>query len=109
AAPCRAARRPSVRRAAAQPRVLRRIAQEVDDLDELVLGLVDAGDVVERDPRVALLVVAARAALADAEDAAAQAPALLGGTAKKPDVERDQQQRRPEAEQQRRQRALRLG
>ena len=31
-------------------RVALRVLQEVDDLDELVLGLVDPGDVLEGDP-----------------------------------------------------------
>jgi hypothetical protein len=41
--------------ACAEARVLRRVLQELDDLDQLVLRLVDAGDVVERDLAAALL------------------------------------------------------
>ena len=61
----------------AQARVLRRVLEEIHDLDQLVLGFVDAGDVVERDLRILLLVVAARLALADAHQPAAHAAALL--------------------------------
>ena len=47
--PCagRANEQHTLRRSPAEPCVLLRIAEEVDDLDELVLRLVDAGDVVE--------------------------------------------------------------
>ena len=45
----RADQQHALRRRAAEPRVLRRVAQEIDDLDQLVLGFVDAGDIVERD------------------------------------------------------------
>jgi hypothetical protein len=38
-----------LRSSPAEARVLRRNLQEVDDLDQLVLGLVDPGDVVEGD------------------------------------------------------------
>ncbi len=41
---------------AAEPPVAVGVAQEVDDLDELLLGLVDAGDVVERRALLGLLV-----------------------------------------------------
>src|SRR5690606_8948212 len=37
----------ALRRGAAEPGVFVRVLEEVDDLDELVLDLVDAGDVVE--------------------------------------------------------------
>ena len=47
----RADQQHALRRGAAQARVLLGILQEIDDLDQLVLGFVDAGDVVERDPR----------------------------------------------------------
>jgi hypothetical protein len=70
--------------------------EEVDQLDQFVLGLVDAGDIVERDPRLPLVVVAARLAAADARKAAAQ-PALLRGAPVHSDLERDDQQRRAEA------------
>ena len=105
------ARRPdeqhALRRRTSEPRVLRRIAQEIDDLDQLVLRLVDPRDVGERDLRVRLLVEAARLALADAHQAAAEAAGALRA-AKDPDVEPDQQQRGAESVQQRRQRAAAL-
>ena len=41
----------ALRRRAAQARVALGRFEEIDDLDELVLGFVDAGDVVERDSR----------------------------------------------------------
>jgi hypothetical protein len=37
---------------AAEAGVLLGLAQEVDDLDQFVLGLVDAGDIAESDPRL---------------------------------------------------------
>src|SRR5439155_2920683 len=67
----------ALRRRPTESRVLRRILQEVDDLDQLRLGFVDAGDVVERDLRIRFLVVAARLALAEAHERAAEATALL--------------------------------
>src|SRR5690606_36257505 len=82
---------------AAQPGILFRVAQEVHDLDELVLGLVDARNVVEGDPSF-LLIVAAGAAAADAHEPSAESATLLGGAAVDPDIEANQQQRRPEAE-----------
>src|SRR5690606_4091776 len=96
------ARRPdeqhAFRRRAAQARVLLRILEEIDDLDELVLDLVDAGDVLERHALVALRVVAACAALPDTHEAADPA-ALARRPAEEPHVERDDQYRRPEPEQ----------
>src|SRR6185436_6516872 len=73
--------------------------------DQLVFRLVDAGDVLERHLRPVFLVVAARAALADAEQAAAEPAAELRGAPVHPDVEEDQQERRPEAVEKRRERA----
>src|SRR5258706_494937 len=78
---------------AAKPLVLRGVLQEVDDLDELVLGVVDAGDVVEGDLRL-LLAVALGAAGPESEDpAAARRHALV-----QPDERRDQEERGAEAE-----------
>src|SRR6185503_6361166 len=75
--------------------VLRRALQEVDDLDELVLGVVDARDVVEGDLRLRLA-VALGAAPAEPEDAAsAGRHALID-----PDESGDQEERGTEAEQQ---------
>ena len=59
----------ALRHRAAEPLVLGRVLQEVDDLDELVLGLVDAGDIVEGDLRL-LLIVALGAAAAEVEQPA---------------------------------------
>src|SRR6185312_6787407 len=84
-------------RRAAEARVFRRIAKEIDDFDQFVLGFVDAGDIVERDLRILLLVVAACPALADAEQPTAEAAALLPGPPEEPDVKADQQQRRAES------------
>ena len=46
----RAREQHSVGHPAAEPAVAGRVAQEVDDLGQLGLGLVDPGDVLERDP-----------------------------------------------------------
>ena len=69
----RADQQHALRHGAAEPLVLRRVLQEVDDLDQLVLGLVDAGDVVEGDLRL-LLAVALGAAAAEAEEPATAPP-----------------------------------
>ena len=81
--------------------VLLGVLEEVHDLDQLVLGLLDAGDVVEGDLRVLLLVVASGAAPADAREGAAHAAALLLSAPIEPDVAPDQEQRRTEGEEQR--------
>ncbi len=93
---------------AAEAGVLGRIPEEVDDLDQLVLGLVDAGHVVEGDLPGLLLVEPPGLALADAHEAGPHAAALLRRTPVDPDVEPDQQQRGPEAEEQGGQRAAAL-
>ena len=73
--------------------------QEVDDLDQLVLDLVDPGDVLEGDPRLlGVRVVAPGAAAPDAEDAA---PRIRRRAAAEPEETADQQDRRPEIEQER--------
>src|SRR5918995_2995877 len=81
--------------------VLLGVLEEVHDLDELVLGLLDAGDVVEGNLRVLLLVVAPGAAPTDAREGTAHAAALLLSAPIEPDVAPDQQQRRTEGEEQR--------
>ena len=75
ARPGRADQQHALGRGPAQPGVLLRVLQEVDDLDQLRLGLVDPGHVGEGDLVVAggRLVVALRLALAQAEQAAAGA------------------------------------
>ena len=59
---------------AAERLVLLRVLEEVDDLGQLVLGLVDAGDVLERDALAALDALRARAA------ERAQGPAAARGS-----------------------------
>ena len=85
--------------AARDPRAEARVAlgpaQEVDDLVQLVLGLVDTGDVVERDARLAAL-RAPRARAREAAEAAGAARAR--GAAHQPDQQADDQDRRPERE-----------
>jgi hypothetical protein len=49
---CRAAQQHAVRHPRAQPLVALGIAQELDDLHQLVLDLIDAGHVLERDRRL---------------------------------------------------------
>src|SRR5690606_32219510 len=93
----RADQQHAFRRGAAEPGVLLRLFQEVDDLGELVLGLVDARHVVEGDARVRRLVEAPRLALAQPHQAAA---ALRRGAAEQPEVEGDQQEGGAETEQQ---------
>src|SRR5206468_10653742 len=80
---------------AAGPLVLRGVLQEVDDLDELVLGVVDARDVVEGYLRLRLAVPLGAAAAEPEEPASAGHHALVH-----PDEPRDQEERRAEAEKQ---------
>src|SRR6185436_17830993 len=89
-----------------QAGVFGRIPEEIHDLDELVLGFVDTRDIVERNSRVLLLVVAARLALADTHEPAPEPPALLGPPPKQPDVKPDEEERRSEPEHECRPRAL---
>src|SRR6185503_3985087 len=73
---------------AAQPGVLRGFLEKIHDLDKLVLGLVDAGHVGERNFRTLFLVIAPSLALADAHEPAAHPSALLRPP-EHPDVEAD--------------------
>src|SRR6185503_4471793 len=85
----------------AQAGVLRGVPEEIHDLDQLVLGLVAAGDVVEGDLHILLLVIATRLALADAHEPAPHAAALRRPP-EHPDVKADDEQGRPEPEEERR-------
>ena len=98
----------ALRRGTAEPRVLLRVPQEVHDLDQLVLGLVDAGDVVERDLAPPAPGRSAARCSGRCRERRRPAAALLRGAPEHPDVEADDQQRRGEAEQQRRPRAALL-
>src|SRR5438093_93584 len=83
------------RHGAAEPLVLRGVLQEVDALDELVLGVVDARDVVEGDlrPRVAAALGTAAAESEEPPTAGHHAPIH-------PDEPHDQEERGAEAEDQ---------
>ena len=96
--PGRAVEQDAARDAGAEPRVALRVLEEVDDFGELLLGLVDAGHVVERDPHLptAALLDAAGGRPAEGPEHAATAPAQL--TAGEPHQAADEQQRRREAE-----------
>ena len=97
------ARRPVEQHAARDPRAEALVAlgvlEEVDDLDELVLGLVDAGDVVEGHAALRRSGATRRALRAPeaAERAAADAIRRRASQMKQP----DEQDRRAEAEDQR--------
>jgi hypothetical protein len=99
--PRRADQQHALGRRPAQARVLRRVLQEVHDLDELVLRLVDPGDIVKGHLGVSFLIVAPRLAPADAHEPAADAEPLLRPP-EHPDVKPDEQQGRAEAQQKRR-------
>src|SRR5438876_9150266 len=83
------------RHGAAEPLVLRGVLQEVDDLDELVLGVVDARDVVEGDLRPRVAVALGTAAAEPEEPPTAGHHALIH-----PDEPHDQEERGAEAEDQ---------
>ena len=87
--------------AGAEPGVALRVLEEVDDLDELLLRLVDAGDVVERDALLPALLEAAGGRPAEAtEDAATP-----GLPPRQPDEEPDQYERGREPEEEAQQKA----
>src|SRR5207253_8541097 len=75
--------------------VLLRIAQEVDDLDELRFRLLDAGDILERDPVAARLVPPRARATERSEHV------LRTSTPHQPDEEHDEQDRGAEPKQER--------
>ena len=84
----------------AEPPVAIGVPQEVDDLDQLVLGVVDARDVLERHPRLAGGVVPLGARAPEARQGARRAAAR---TARQPDEERHQEDDRPERQEDREQ------
>jgi hypothetical protein len=86
----------ALRHGASEPLVLGRVFQEVDDLDQLVLGLVDPRNVVESD-RWLLLTVALSAAAPQAEQSAT---CRCGRAATDPDKGADQQQGGAKADEQ---------
>jgi hypothetical protein len=88
----------------AEPAIAPRITEHVDEFPQLVLHLVDPGDVVEGDARSRVGVVEARPRPAERE------PAAREQAAEEHDVEADEDQDRQDAEYEAEQeRALRLG
>src|SRR5439155_3899090 len=85
----------ALRHGASEPLVLGGVLQEVDDLDELVLGVVDARDVVEGDLRLRFGVAFGAAAAEPEEPASAGRHALV-----QPNERRDQEQGGPETDEQ---------
>src|SRR5690606_11355194 len=92
-------------RRAAEPGIFLRVLEEIDDLDQFVLGLVNAGDVVEGNARIGFLVEAPRPALAEAAKSAEHAATLARRVLEQPDIERNDQQSRTEGAEQRQERA----
>jgi len=94
------ARRPdkkhALRYAGAEAAVLLRILEELDHFLQLRLGLVDAGDIGERDAGLRLDVDLG-AALADAHEAAAETRAHAFGE-EEPDAEEDERRQHPRQE-----------
>ena len=91
ARPRRAAQEHAARDPRAELRVLRRVTEEVDDLRELLLGLLDASDVVEGHALGRRLVLP-RLRTTESEHAAARS----AGAAQVPEPEAEEEQRRPE-------------
>ena len=107
----RAGEQHAVRDLRAEPAVALRVAQEVDDLGDLLLDLLDAGHVGERGPRPGLRLVQLGPRPAEPADAAGPRPAA---PRRRNQIEQaDEQQGRAEADQQllpeRRRRVRRLG
>ena len=96
ACPGRAGEENAVRDPAAEAPVLVGVAQEVDDLAQLVLRLLDAGDVRERH-------LVARGHVATRPGASERAERVLHipGATEQPEEQADEQDRRAEAEEQR--------
>ena len=82
----------TLRHRAAQAGVLRRVPEEIDDLLELLFGLVDAGHIGKRDTRQALrgLVIALGTAATQPERAGG-ATELASRAARDPEEQADQQ------------------
>src|SRR3954447_15527262 len=96
----RAVEQHAARDARTEAHVLLRVLEEVDDLDQLALGLVDPGHVVERD---AVGLTGRHAPRGRAPEAAQDAPGAAARLpAHEPDEQADEQDRRAEAEEQRR-------
>ena len=102
--PGRAGEQHAARDPAAQALVALRVLEEVDDLGQLRLGLVDAGDVGERHVRVAGFDPSCAAAAEVAE----RAHLAAGDAAAGPDEEADEQDHGAEAEDQADQEAVAL-
>jgi hypothetical protein len=84
----------ALRHGAAEPLVLRGVLQEVDELDELVLGVIDARDVVEGDLPLRLAIALGAAAPETEQPASAGHRALI-----QPNERPDQEERGAEPEQ----------
>ena len=96
AGPRRPVEQDAVRDPGPDLRVARRVPQEVDDFDQLVLGLVDAGHVLEVDSLLLIGIDAPGVGAAEAAEDAA--PSRSGLAAGDPDEEADDEQPRQEAE-----------
>jgi len=83
------------------------LLEEVHYLDALVLGLVDACDVLEGDPGVPLFIVASGAASAETAEGTPEA-SLRRGAPRQPHEQADQEQGRAETEEQTLPQAARL-
>ena len=99
----RAVEQHAARDAGAEALVALRVLEEVDDLDELVLGLVDAGDVVEG--HAVLAARARRGARVERAEAAERAARRRLAARRARSKSADEQDRRAEAEEQRGQEA----
>src|SRR5260221_1154019 len=86
----------------AQTGVLLGCLEEIDDLDQLVLGFIDAGHIVEGDFCILLLVVATGFTLANAHERAPHSSTLLCRAPEQPDVQGDNEYRWAETDQERR-------
>src|SRR5690606_2063117 len=98
------ARRPyqqhSLRNSATQARILFRVLEKIDNLDQFLFGLVDPGDVIEGDLDVGLLIEPLRPLLAQAREVTEHAATLLGRPPQQPDPQADDQKSRAEAQKQ---------
>src|SRR5262249_48005725 len=89
----RADQQNALRRPPAEPRILPGVLEEPNDLAQLLLGLVDAGDIVEGDLGVGLDIDLALAA-ADRHEPAAAEPGLVGKAPEDEDPQTEEQEDR---------------
>src|SRR5262249_30704510 len=92
----RADQQHSFRSGSTQTRVFLRVLEKIHDLDELVFGLINAGNVIKTDLHIPFQVIPASFTSTNSHEPA-HATALLSGATKHPSIKTDEQQRGPKS------------